>query len=288
VETIVLVGTPDTGKTNFLARLWETLRSRRGALVCPTPPTDIKYVEDALGHIMHGHFAPRSNKNIDESRSDVAIAVRVANGSEPLECELLIPDVTGELWRTAVETFEAPRQWMDDLKGASGAMLFVRVLSGEVVAPLDWVTAREILRHNAAIPPDKDGIPTQVQLCELLRFLELTLIPHEDGTPPRVALIVTAYDLLDGQSSSSGPMTYLEREYPLLFGKLQNHGRLDVQVFGASVVGGDLGADEEFRNHFLDGEVGKFGYVVKHEKGRWIREPDISLPVLWLITGRGG
>src|ERR1700721_2101478 len=49
-QTIVLVGVPDTGKTNFLARLWEALRGGNGTLMCPIPPDNIKYVEDALGH----------------------------------------------------------------------------------------------------------------------------------------------------------------------------------------------------------------------------------------------
>ena len=40
--------------------------------------------------------------------------------------ELDIPDITGEIWRKAVETSELPSRWMRRLESAFGAMLFVR------------------------------------------------------------------------------------------------------------------------------------------------------------------
>lgn len=286
-QTIVLVGVPDTGKTNFLARLWEALRGGKGTLVCPTPPDNIKYVEDALGHVLQGSFAPRSNKNIGESRSDVLIPVTMAGATDGSPTDLLVPDVTGELWKKAVETLEMPAQWMEDLQGASGAMLFLRVLSDEIVAPLDWITARGVLRGTLALPKEKEGLPTQVELCELLRFLELSLKPHPDGSPPRVAIIVTAYDLLDAEKAALGPSRYLEREYPLFAGHLRDAKTLSIRTFGASIVGGDLGIDEEFRNQFLDGDISKFGYIVAEQNGVVETIPDITRPLAWLVQGDG-
>jgi hypothetical protein len=286
-QTIVLVGVPDTGKTNFLARLWEALRRGRSTLVCPTPPDNIKYVEDALGHVLQGSFAPRSNKNIGESRSDVKITVKIASVTDGPSTDLLVPDVTGELWKKAVETLEMPAQWMQDLRGASGAMLFVRVLSDEIVAPLDWITARDVLRGKLAIPRDKEGLPTQVQLCELLRFMELSLKPHPDGSPPRVAIILTAYDLLDAGKAALGPLQYLEREYPLFAGRLRDAKTLSIKTFGASIVGGDLSVDEEFRNQFLDGDMSEFGFIVVEQNGAIETIPDLTRPLAWLVRGDG-
>lgn len=286
-QTIVLVGVPDTGKTNFLARLWAALRGGKGTLVCPSPPDNIKYVEDALGHVLQGSFAPRSNKNIGESRSDVRIKVNVAGATDGAATELLVPDVTGELWKKAVETLEMPAQWMEDFQGASGAMLFVRVMSDEIVAPLDWITARGVLRHTLVLPADKEGIPTQVALCELLRFLELSLKPHPDGNPPRVAIIVTAYDRLDPGKAAQGPSRYLEAEYPLFAGRLRDAKTLAIRTFGASIVGGDLGIDEEFRNQFLDGDMSAFGYSVVEQNGAIEKIPDITRPLTWVVRGNG-
>ena len=286
-ETLVLVGVPDTGKTNFLAGLWGALRRGNGTLVCPTPPDNIKYVEDVLGHLLQGSFAPRSNKNISESRSDVLITVAPAGPGVQPSTDLIVPDVTGELWKKAVETLEMPAQWMSDLQNASGAMLFVRVLSDDIVAPLDWITARGVLRGALVLPKDKDALPTQVQLCELLRFLEVSLKPHANGAPPRVAIVVTAYDLLDPATANQGPKRYLEQEYPLFAGRLCDGGPLAIKVFGASVVGGDLGVDEDFRNQFLDGDLSNFGYIVTEQDGAVQTIPDITQPLDWLVRGDG-
>ena len=288
-QTIVLVGVPDTGKTNFIARQWKALCGLNGTLVCTNPPDQIKYIEDALGHLLLGSFAPRSNKNIGESRSDLKITVRntVHNSvsTDSLSTDLIVPDVTGELWKMAVETLEMPPQWMEDLQRASGAMLFVRVLSDEVVMPLDWVTARDVLRGGPNLPTEKAGLSTQVQLCELLRFLELSLKPHADGRIPRVAIIVTAYDLLDAEMANQGPSRYLEREYPLFVGRLRDAKTLATKVFGASIVGGDLAVDGEFRDQFLDGDVSKFGFIVVERNGTTERVPDMTTPLAWLVRG---
>ena len=286
-QPIVLVGVPDTGKTNFLGRLWEALRGGKGTLVCPTPPDNIKYVEDALGHVLQGSFAPRSNKNIGESRSDVLITVAVAGMTGGPATDLIVPDVTGELWRKAVATLEMPAQWMGDLQGASGAMLFVRILSAEIVAPLDWIAARDVLRGTLTLSSEEERLPTQVELCELLRFLELSLKPRQDGSPPRVAVIVTAYDLLDADRAKLGPSLYLEREYPLFAGRLQDAKTLSIRTFGASIVGGDLDVDEEFRSQFLDGEMSEFGFIVAEQNGVIETVRDITRPLAWLVHGDG-
>lgn len=286
-QTMILVGVPDTGKTNFLAGLWGTLRSRNGILVCPVPPDNIKYLEDILSHLLEGRFAPRTNKNINESRSDVLISVTMTEAGVQTSADLLVPDVTGELWKDAVETLEMPAQWMSDLQNASGAMLFVRVLSDGIIAPLDWITAHNILRGELVQPKDKEALPTQVELCELLRFLELSLKPHADGTPPRVAVIVTAYDRLDATIANNGPSRYLMQEYPLFSGRLNDAGPLAIKVFGASVVGGDLDQDVDFRNQFLDGELSSFGYIMTELNGTVQKISDITLPLAWLIRGDG-
>ena len=48
-HAIVLLGGPDSGKTNYLARFWEALRAGEGELISVEVPSDIKYVEDAFG-----------------------------------------------------------------------------------------------------------------------------------------------------------------------------------------------------------------------------------------------
>jgi hypothetical protein len=78
-------------------------------------------------------------------------------------------------------------------------------------------------------------------------------------------------------------MTYLRREFPLFAGRLADTGRLDVKLFGLSVVGGDLEDDEEFRNRFLERDISEQGWVVVEDEGGIRTDDDVMLPIAWAI-----
>jgi Double-GTPase 1 len=200
--------------------------------------------------------------------------------------EIVVPDVSGELWKTAVETCELPAQWMSDLASARGALLFVRIGSDQNVAPLDWVTAAKLLRMEGA-PAETDvtqkhEIPTQVSLCELIRFMEYGLGTANSETRSRVAVLVTAWDRLDHERAAAGPTAYLAAEYPLLAGRLKDISKFDVRVFGLSVVGGDF-LDEDFKQKFFMQNLKSAGYVVEEIQGRLETKQDLTLPVAWVV-----
>lgn len=278
-QSIMLIGGPDSGKTNYLARLWRALQGGSSRLKSVDAP-EIKYVEDALAHLLQGSFAPRSEKNIEESRRD--FTVMIATQDDAKRVKVVVPDVTGELWKDAVSSSALPSEWMKQLKESSGALLFVRVHSELNVSPLDWVTARDLLKMDWAQPHQEESIPTQVVLCELLRFLQLTLRRRTDGGLPRVAILVTAWDRLDAAAKENGLNAYIQSEYPLFAGKLEDVSTLEVKVFGVSVVGGDLGADPEFRQKFFEADLDAAGYVVEEVDGVVREEHDLTLPIAWL------
>lgn len=280
-HSVMLIGGPDTGKTNYLARLSEALRSGTGKVKLLRAP-EIKYVEDALAHLLQGEFAPRSQKDIEESRRDFAITVSLGEGPP---VDLVVPDVTGELWKDAVNTLELPAEWMDQLSSSSGALLFVRILSDQNVAPLDWVTSYRLLQHTGQ-PQNEALLPTQVQLIELLRFLESKLCRRTDGSRPRVAVIVSAWDRLDAEEGAKSPLDYLEKEYPLFAGRISDTDVLDIDVFGISVVGGDLTLDKDFQERFLQSNITSSGYVITQRGEHVVKESDLTIPLTWLLETR--
>jgi hypothetical protein len=321
-RSVVLLGGPDSGKTNYIGRLWPSFKKRKGVLRAERLPDDIAYVDGAVEHLMQGSFAPRSDRNLEVGRADFSITVRGAGG-EGAPTELMVPDISGELWTRTVATSEISQEWLDVLNEAEGAVVFVRALSDQNVKPLDWVTARNILRLDAdkddavAEPAPEGGaepmaaaeaplaepgqltesemdggevelpsgpdLPTQVLLCELLRYLDLYLANRADGGRPHVAVVVAAWDLLDAGVQAAGPMTYIRREFPLFAGRLADTGRLDVKLFGLSIVGGDLEDDEEFRNRFLERDISEQGWVVV-EYGDSVRsDSDVMLPIAWAM-----
>jgi hypothetical protein len=350
--SIILVGGPASGKTNYIARLWLSFKARKGQLRAPKLPTNIEYVNDAVQHLLDRKFAPRTERNMDESgRRDFIVKVQGNEGTGP-EREINVPDITGELWRRAIDSYELPQEWMDALKASSSAILFVRAHSKLNLQPMDWVTARDHLNEHSdedddeeeddeygedededgnpisisvAAPVDmtdavtqtadqqieslddtmdafrpkphtqegetdevvikKAGLPAQVGFCELFRYLTLTLAERPDGARPRLAVIVTAWDMLDPEAKAAGPMRYLDEQFPMFAGRLKTPGRLDVEVFGMSIVGGNLRGDvsRPFRESLKKRDLSEVGYTAIVRDRVVVEDPDVTLPLAWAL-----
>jgi hypothetical protein len=124
-------------------------------------------------------------------------------------------------------------------------------------------------------------IPTQIALCEFLRFLEYGLQRDQDGSRPRVAVLVTAWDRLDPEKRVQGPMIYLRSQYPMFAGRLEDIQTLEVKTFGVSVASGDLD-DPEFKKKFYEKGLHGAGYIVTDEKPKEFLA-DLTLPISWVM-----
>ncbi|HBO2529471.1 hypothetical protein OLM64_28405 [Pseudomonas aeruginosa] len=276
-RSIILLGGPDSGKTNYIGRLWRALDDGTGALHAAEQPEDINFVLEVTDHLFEGSFAPRSEHS-DARRDFEVVVAAIKDGPRS---RVVVPDISGELWRQAVIDSEIASDWMNELQQADAALLFVRVDSDQDVRPLDWVTSRNMLEKLGG--EEDQGLPTQVMLCELIRFLECSLANREDGGLPRLSVVVTAWDRVDAGKFEQGPSAYLEREYPLVAGRLADLKSLDVQIFGLSVVGGDLKHDPNYRQEFLEAGLDGQGWVAVSDGNGWRKDPDVTLPIAWAV-----
>lgn len=276
-RSIILLGGPDSGKTNYIGRLWHALDRGTGALRAIGQPDDIKFVLEVADHLYEGGFAPRTEHSDMRRNFEVIVATK----SDGPQSKVIVPDVSGELWRDAVIDNEISPEWVEELKQADAALLFVRVGSDQDVRPLDWVTSRNYLEQIGE--SDDQGLPTQVMLCELIHFLEDSLAQREDGGLPRLSVVVSAWDLVDPDKFAQGPVAYLEREYPLVAGRLADVDSLNVQVFGLSVVGGDLKHDADYRQVYLEQGIDEQGWVTVNVGGEWVKNNDVTLPIHWAV-----
>lgn len=276
-RSIILIGGPDSGKTNYIGRLWQALDQGTGALFAAEQPDDIGFVLEVAEHLFEGGFAPRSEHS--DARRDFEVIVAATEDGP--RSKVVVPDISGELWRQAVIDGEIDPDWMNELRRADAALLFVRVDSDQDVRPLDWVTSRSMLEKLG--DEEDPGLPTQVMLCELIRFLEGSLAKREDGGIPRLSVVVTAWDRVDPGQFEQGPTAYLEREYPLVAGRLADLESLDVQIFGLSVVGGDLKDDPAYRQEFLVAGLDGQGWVAVREEAGWRKDTDVTIPIAWAV-----
>ena len=285
VHNVIVVGGPDTGKTNYIGRLWIALRTGSGVLKTLGMPGEIKFVEDTVNYLHQGRFAPRTNKNVDSDQISLTIPLSQGNSPNGAITELIIPDISGEIWENAVETYELPQQRMVQLESAVGALIFVRVLSSLNVNPLDWVNSAKLMDFQGG-DSQENKIPTQVMLCEILRFLELKLTNKQTSRKPRLAVVITAWDLLDICRSTDGPRCYLQKEYPLFAGRLDDMDCFDVSLFATSIFGGNPEADETLHDEFLEKGLISSGYVRFDCDGIVGKSSDFTLPIAWAIGSK--
>ncbi|POP83727.1 hypothetical protein BKM77_15655 [Pseudomonas syringae] len=277
-KSIILVGGPDSGKSNYVGRLWAALKAGKGQLQRAGMPQNIEYVESICENLLQGEFAGRTDTNTE--RQDFCVPLKLEQSNNPTE--LIVPDFTGELWRDAVKNSDIPREWLDTLESAEGALLFVRVLSPLNVQPLDWVATRSALSFIGEGNEEVE-LPTQVILCELLRLLQQRLSVRPDGKRPRVAIVVTAWDKLDAASQEAGPQAYLRKQFPLFAGALEDARRVEARVYGVSIVGGDLQYDPDFQEKYQSMIMAESGSVTLERNGAWYQDADVTIPVAWAI-----
>lgn len=277
-KSIILVGGPETGKSNYVGRLWCSLKAGNGILKRAGMPPNLEYIDSICEHLLQGKFAGRTDTNM--ARQDFCVPLKVGENAEPTE--LIVPDFTGELWRDAVKNSEIPQEWLDELENASGALLFVRAHSPLNIQPLDWVAARDSLRFVGEGNEEME-LPTQVTLCELLRLLQQRLSVRADGEKPRLAVVVTAWDTLDAKAQADGPLVYLRKQFPLFAGSLEDVTQIELRIYGVTIVGGDLQRDAAFRAKYRDMVMADCGSITFMRDGASHTDPDITIPVAWAI-----
>jgi len=278
----VMLGLPETGKTTFLAALWQVLRSG-----------DVG--EGLELAILHGN-REYLNKIADQWSRCEALGRTSLSSPEPVTlrvrdrdmgelAELAIPDMSGESFEVQWDLRECSLDYARLAEKASGILLFVHP---EVTKETDSIAqANEVLgdwapearteagcENRPDLPWEARKVPTQVKMVELLQFLAL-LAPSQ----LRVAVIVSAWDLV---TEHRRPEEWLERRLPLLHQYLQaNQESISWQAYGVSAQGGRL----EDADRLLEEQVAAKRIQIV---GPGAAPHDITAPVRWLMSGVDG
>jgi hypothetical protein len=286
---ILVVGLPKTGKTTFLAALWDVVSSGEvdGALRLERLSGEKQHLNDIRDLWADCNEIPRTRIPteclVDMTLSDVASNTRST---------VYFTDMAGE-------SFE--RQWMERVwtsdydslvAEASGVLLFIHPANVKE-APLIR-DAQSLIKHLIAqagdtadaqrakiqdsdgqqmIPPKGGYASTQVQLVELLQFIR-----HRQprGAALRIGIVVSAWDIvLDLQKTT--PDAWLAKRLPLLHQYIvANSDIVPFRIYGVSAQGGDLAEADKLRKSYRPSDR----IVVAHGSKTW---HDITLPVRWVM-----
>ena len=285
---ILFMGLPGSGKTTFLAALWHVLDDRssetrlklRGLSVDRTYLNQITAAWQACSQVQRTKLEPEELVGLS--------LVSSANTT----FDLTVPDLSGEAFEQQLVDRKIAVGHHKNIQQASGFVLFVhpRVKGGTRLTYSRRLTAvlegghltPELSEGNgpprATEPWSIEKLPTQVALVELLQFA----LEHV-ATKVRIAVIISAWDLVERALFTGAPHEYLEREMPLLLQFLQsNDDLLEHTVFGVSAQGGDITVDEQ-KKVLLDLDDALKRIKVLHGTEA---SQDITAPIAWLLEER--
>lgn len=284
---LLFMGLPGSGKTTFLAALWHVLddRSSETRLRLQGLSADRAYL-----HQITTDWQACSQVQRTSLEHEQLVVLSLASGTT--DFELTVPDLSGEAFEQQLRDRKIAVGHHENIQRATGFVLFVhpRVKEGtrltysrQLSAVLHGAPAQPTVAGGSASPSvtepwSIEKLPTQVALVELLQFAL-----ESAARKVRVAVVISAWDLVEKASFTGTPHEYLAREMPLLRQFLEsNDDRLEHTVFGVSAQGGDITVDEQKKALLdLDDALKRIRVLHGHEAGQ-----DITKPIAWLLEER--
>lgn len=284
----LLVGLPAAGKTTFLAALWHLVHQIRMpcALKIDRLKGSSRYLNEMSNAWLNCTAVPRTNPG-----SEAIVAMELSESATGRVMTVVFPDLSGESFESQWTTRTMTQTFEKQLGGATGALFFINPTTvveptridqvAPAIAEVEALLADAAQDHstdqhdlNESLPWKPEEAPTQVQLVELLQFIDSR---RSSRVPFRSAVMISAWDrvALEGLT----PAHWLRARMPLLWQYLTaNERAFDSVIFGVSAQGGEYDAAvREQLSRMTPGErVQLVGSAVSNSH-------DLTEPIQWLM-----
>jgi hypothetical protein len=275
-----IVGLPRSGKTTFLAALYHLIDSGevKSKLRIASYVGDQSYLNNILETWLECKEVIRTSQ-----ASNTKVELLLENQETGRMINLAFPDLAGEIFEMQVAQRRCRPEYVEGCNANGGILLFVSpdrpaddgMTLVEQSDAFGQPTPDQIAKIATATtkPWSHKMIPTQVQLVELLQFMQL-----KPFTPQcrRVAVIVSAWDLV--AQPRPEPHVWLQCEMPLLSQFLQtNQDAFESRIYGISALGADI-KNAERRNALIGTTHSERVICV----GPDCSSHDLTVPILWL------
>ena len=278
---ILVMGLPQTGKTTFLAALWDVVDTQKvdGSLVLENVEGDMQHLNTIRDLWADCKEIPRTLFGKEKIVS-MTLRDRVSSARSRLS----FPDMDGEAFERQWTERVWPRSHKEITEMADSALIFIhpaKVKPGALIR--DTHRAVGILAEAGAEPAPaaepapgsgKKFTPTQVQLVEFLQFVRWAKQGLEQF---RLGVIISAWDVVPKQGATT-PDKWLEAQLPMLHQYLvANREEVCSRVYGVSAQGGDIKKDAaRLRKKHSPSER----IIVADGSSR---SSDITIPVRWVM-----
>lgn len=261
---ILIIGSPKSGKTTFLAQLYGRLINRMGKLRMTETPENIEGIKQAYKRLAAGN-EPESTP----AKDNLEVNISVVLGSQ--EFLLSCKDYGGEQVRDLVALMEYDKIWIDRVKTNDRWILFIRPSEIEHLFDLSMKGFAEKDQKETDNP--FLGTSDQSQFIELVQVLL-----HARGVgmkelveTPRLLIALTCWDELNTVLT---PAEVLRQKMPLFsqfIAATWGVGAWD--IIGVSAQQFPLNSDEA-RMKYRENMPQNFGYLVLDNKPE---EKDLTL-----------
>lgn len=242
--SLALVGFPETGKTSFLAALWEIVFNSRSSLLhLEVLPEDRLYLLAIHRRWLEGKEAIKTRDQqllggVHGQMQTISLRLRGPTS----EIAITVPDLAGETFNNVWEKRLWPEELASALRHCHGAIVFVhpqKVVYPTSIAYLNHLRSEP--GHDMDEGTEKDVkwdpamSPTDVKLCDLL--LQISKSREVEELP--IAIAVSAWDTV--AYGGLHPDDWVNVNLPLLHQMLRSNPEiLPSRTFGISAQGGDF------------------------------------------------
>lgn len=238
-----IIGMPGSGKTTYLAALWHLLTSNEvnSKFILNRLVGERSYLDKITEFWQKCEEVPRTSL-----AAETSISIEVKEYHSGKTAILNFPEFSGESFELQLASRKCKKDYVEGFDGGGGILLFVtadKVTDGMSIRDVAPVNSSEEIIEAPEDHKEWDHkmVPVQVNLVELLQFLQNKPFKILNR---RLSIIISAWDVVEAQSSQLSPSIWLEREFPLLFQFLvNNQDYFDFRIFGISAQGGDVTND---------------------------------------------
>lgn len=280
---ISIVGLPASGKTTFLAALWELVNETRVQKVLTL---------HSIGDNDHTYLRKivrvwrRAKEQIRTSLTGLGSVKMNLKDAAGRVAQVVIPDVPGEEFRGMWESRELGSGLGASL--ASGNIMLL--INGDKIKAPAWITERMALKRAIETgeaeetPPlprewEPSFAPTQVPLVDLLQHIP---DPAVGAKGRRIVVMIGAWDKAEGEGLS--PEAFLDQKLPFLSQYLKaGRDGWSMRVYGLSAQGGEY--DQNVENIEQPEDPAQ---KIEPRKGRdadRLRDEDIAANRIRLVFG---
>lgn len=276
LKTILLIGTPASGKTHYGGQLLGRLNERDCKLKMGTAPESITLFKEVLTCLGNGVPASHTPVSLYE---EIKLPIQLPTGQE---ISLVWPDYGGEQVTHIVKDRQIGEKWRKRLIDSDAWLLFLRLENMRIYEDL---LSRPQQVTSTDEPEQENGNFEWSPAAFFIELLQILLYSKGIGTIdkvkiPSLLILLSCWDEIGDKDETTQPWSLLSRRLPLFANYLKSIWEpAYLTVFGLSSLGKSLNNDTPDEDYIDYGPESR-GYIILPDGQR---DADLTLPILHLM-----